>query len=147
MIDHIGVTVSDMARSLAFYDRALAPLGVARVMAFPETGPPVGVGYGRDGKPWFWVKAAGAASLGVKAAGAASGPIHVAFAAPDRPAIDAFHAAALAAGGTDNGAPGLRPDYHPNYYAAFVLDPDGNNIEAVYHGEANRSAPAVKVTF
>ncbi len=133
MIDHIGVTVSDMARSLSFYDRALAPLGVARVMTFPEAGPPADVGYGRDGKPWFWVKAAGAASFKVKAAGAASGPIHVAFAAPDRPAIDAFHAAALAAGGTDNGAPGLRPEYHPDYYAAFVLDPDGNNVEAVRH--------------
>lgn len=124
MIDHVGVTVSDMARALAFYDAALAPLGVGRVMAFPEEGEPVGVGYGLRGKPFFWV--------GVH--GAPSGPIHVAFAAADQAAVRAFHAAALAAGGTDNGAPGLRPDYHPGYYGAFVLDPDGNNVEAVNHG-------------
>lgn len=123
MIDHLGVTVAEMKRSLAFYDQALAPLGFARVMAFPEEGEPVQVGYGRGRKPFFWVGAGPAAS----------GPLHLAFAAPDRNSVQAFHAAALKAGGVDNGAPGLRPDYHPTYYAAFVLDPDGNNVEAVHH--------------
>ncbi|WP_313351891.1 VOC family protein, partial [Paracoccus sp. (in: a-proteobacteria)] len=83
------------------------------------------LGYGRDGKPFFWI---GSGRVAVAAT-------HVALSAPDRATVDAFHAAALAAGGRDNGAPGLRPDYHPGYYAAFVLDPDGNNIEAVHHGE------------
>lgn len=123
MIDHLGITVGDMARSLAFYDPALAPLGVTRIMTLPKDGPPVRVGYGRDRKPWFWISASGTVS----------GPIHIAFAAPDRPAVDAFHAAALAAGGTGNGAPGPRAKYHPNYYAAFVFDPDGNNVEAMHH--------------
>ncbi|MBP7000493.1 VOC family protein [Amaricoccus sp.] len=124
MIDHTGISVADLKRSLAFYDAALAPLGIGRVMAFPDEGEPVGVGYGANGKPFFWVGAHGPRS----------GPIHVAFAAADQAAVRAFHAAALAAGGTDNGAPGLRPDYHPTYYGAFVLDPDGNNVEAVNHG-------------
>ncbi len=124
MIDHTGITVADLPRALAFYDRALAALGIGRAMQFPDEGEPVGVGYGVNGKPFFWVGAQGAPS----------GPIHVAFAATDQAAVRAFHVAALAAGGVDNGAPGLRPDYHPGYYAAFVLDPDGNNIEAVNHG-------------
>ena len=93
-------------------------------MQFPDDTDPVGVGYGQGSKPFFWVGAYRAAS----------GPIHVAFAAADQEAVRAFHAAALAAGGTDNGAPGLRPEYHPTYYGAFVLDPDGNNVEAVNHG-------------
>lgn len=123
MIDHLGVTVADMGRALAFYDAALAPLGLARVMQFPEQGEPLGVGYGDARKPYFWVGAGAAAS----------GPVHIAFAASGREAVEAFHRAALAAGGRDNGEPGLRPHYHPAYYAAFAFDPDGNNVEAVTH--------------
>jgi uncharacterized protein involved in tolerance to divalent cations/catechol 2,3-dioxygenase-like lactoylglutathione lyase family enzyme len=125
MIDHIGITVSDMARALAFYDRALAPLGIVQVMRFGGTEEhPMHVGYGTGRKPFFWL-----------GAGTPPGaPLHVAFTAPDRAAVDAFHAAALAAGGTDNGAPGLRPHYHPGYYGAFARDPDGHNVEAVHHG-------------
>ncbi|KRW93976.1 VOC family protein [Paracoccus sp. PXZ] len=128
MIDHIGFPVSDLDRSRAFYDRALAPLGVELLMEVTEEmtgGHGAHLGYGRDGKPFFWIGSGQPAGAGT----------HVAFAAPDRATVDAFHAAALAAGGRDNGAPGLRPEYHPGYYGAFVLDPDGNNIEAVHHGE------------
>ncbi len=124
MLDHIGIVVADLGRALAFYDAALAPLGVARVMQFPAEGEPQGVGYGVDGKPFFWISASRAPS----------GPIHVAFAARDQEAVRGFHAAALGAGGSDNGGPGLRPEYHPGYYGAFVFDPDGNNVEAVDHG-------------
>lgn len=129
MIDHIGFPVSDFSRSRAFYAAALAPLGYGVIMEFgpgeTHTGLP-GAGFGRDGKPDFWIGGEGAIT----------GRLHVAFAAPDRATVDAFHAAALAAGGTDNGAPGLRPHYHPSYYGAFVLDPDGHNIEAVCHAPA-----------
>jgi catechol 2,3-dioxygenase-like lactoylglutathione lyase family enzyme len=124
MIDHIGLAVADLPAALAFYDSALAPLGITRVMQFPNEGEPLGVGYGTEGKPFFWLHAGSPAA----------GPLHVAFAAAGRAAVDAFHAGALAAGGRDNGAPGLRPEYHPGYYGAFVLDPDGNNVEAVNHG-------------
>lgn len=128
MIDHIGFPVSDLARSRAFYDRALAPLGIELLMEVTEEmtgGHGAHLGYGRAGKPFFWI-----------GSGRPAGPgTHVAFAAPDRATVDTFHAAALAAGGQDNGAPGLRPEYHPGYYGAFVLDPDGNNVEAVHHGE------------
>lgn len=124
MLDHVGIAVADLKRALAFYDAALAPLGIARAMQVPDDGDPVWVGYGQDRKPFFWV--------GDRRG--PSGPIHVAFAAPDRAAVQAFHAAALAAGGSDNGAPGLRLEYHPSYYGAFALDPDGNNVEAVNHG-------------
>lgn len=125
MLDHLGATVSDIDRSRRFYDAALAPLGIAVIMEVtPEqTGGSTHLGYGDAGKPYFWIGDAGATS----------GPLHVAFAVPTRAAVDAFHAAALAAGGKDNGAPGLRPHYHPNYYGAFVLDPDGLNVEAVCH--------------
>ncbi len=118
MIDHVIIGVEDVDASRAFYERALAPLGLEVVMAMPG-----GAGFGREGKPAFWV-----------ADRERSGPVHIAFVSPDRATVDAFHAAALAAGGEDNGAPGVRPDYHPSYYGAFVLDPDGNNIEAVCHG-------------
>ncbi|WP_119418336.1 VOC family protein [Desertibaculum subflavum] len=126
MLDHIGFIVTDLARSRAFYDQALAPLGIAMLMEVtPErTGGSTQLGYGSGGKPYFWI---GTGSSALK------GPLHVAFAAPDRKTVDAFHRAALSAGGTDNGAPGLRPHYHPNYYGAFVLSPDGHNVEAVCH--------------
>lgn len=127
MIDHLGLPVADLARARAFYDRALAPLGIALLMEVTEAetgGHGAHLGYGRDGKPFFWLGSGRAPAAG----------IHVAFAAADRAGVDAFHAAALAAGGRDNGAPGLRPQYHPGYYGGFVLDPEGNNIEAVFHG-------------
>lgn len=117
MLDHINIGVADLAASRAFYERALAPLGYEPLMEGPW-----GVGFGRDGKPDFWISDRPAA-----------GPLHIAFAAPDRATVDAFHREALAAGGPDNGPPGLRPQYHPSYYGAFVLDPDGNNVEAVTH--------------
>ncbi len=127
MLDHMGFPTVDYEKSKAFYDKALAPLGIEVVMSVSaeETGGDAFAGYGSDGKPDFWV-----------ATGRPAGEImhlHVAFAAKDRATVDAFYAAAMAAGGRDNGGPGLRPHYHPNYYAAFVLDPDGNNIEAVCH--------------
>ncbi len=129
MLDHIGLRVSDYAKSRAFYDKALAPLGVGVVMAITaeQTGGAYeGAGYGPPNKPYFWVQRADAPHTG----------LHVAFAAKDRATVDAFYKAAMAAGGKDNGAPGLRPHYHPNYYGAFVFDPDGNNIEAVCHTPA-----------
>ncbi|MDQ7776626.1 VOC family protein [Paracoccus aminovorans] len=129
MIDHIGIAVSDITRARAFYDAALAVLGIGVEMEVTEAmtgGHGAHLGYGRDGKPDFWIGSGKPAHGGT----------HVAFAAPDRAAVDAFHRAAMAAGGRDNGAPGLRPEYHPGYYGAFVLDPDGNNIEAVHHGDA-----------
>ena len=124
MLDHAGFPVSDYARSKAFYLRALEPLGYALVMEVQqhENDAPA-AGFGANGKPDFWIGGEGGLQR----------PIHIAIAAQDRAAVDAFYRAALAAGGKDNGAPGLRPHYHPNYYAAFVLDPDGHNIEAVCH--------------
>lgn len=125
MIDHLGISVSDFARARAFYLAALAPIGIGVVMevSAEETGSTPFTGFGADGKPFFWI--------GERPG--QNGGLHVAFAVPERRLVDAFHATALAAGGRDNGAPGLRPHYHPNYYGAFVLDPDGNNIEAVCH--------------
>ena len=125
MLDHVGIPVSDYARSLAFYAQALAPLGIGLVMEVaPElTGNGSAAGFGHEGKPYFWFGDDGAPGQRT----------HVAFATDSRAKVDAFHAAALAAGGRDNGAPGLRPHYHPDYYGAFVLDPDGHNIEAVCH--------------
>ena len=120
MLDHVLIDVDDFDRSRAFYEMALAPLGI-EVASEPA---PQMVGFGEAGKPYFWVMARGRPTVH----GA-----HFAFLAPDRDAVDTFHAAGLAAGGTDNGAPGPRPIYHPGYYGAFVLDPDGNNIEAVCH--------------
>jgi catechol 2,3-dioxygenase-like lactoylglutathione lyase family enzyme len=117
MLDHITIAVADFSRSRAFYDAALAPLGIMRLYA---DGDKV-AGYGRDGKAFFWI------------AEQDRNPsqTHVAFKATDRDAVSAFHEAALANGGSDNGLPGPRPQYHDRYFAAFALDPDGNNIEAV----------------
>ena len=121
MIDHTGVTVSDVDRSKVFYGAALAPLGYTMLMAFGDA-----AGFGVPPKPDFWI-----------GAGRPGDPkSHVAFRADTRAQVDAFHRAALAAGGRDNGAPGVRAHYHPNYYGAFVLDPDGHNIEAVCHSPA-----------
>jgi catechol 2,3-dioxygenase-like lactoylglutathione lyase family enzyme len=126
MLDHVGVSVTDYSRSKAFYEKALAPLGIGLVMEVTpeETGGTSHAGFGHGGKPFFWIGDAPSGS---------TGRVHVAFAAPDRRTVDAFHAAAIAAGGVDNGPPGLRAHYHPAYYGAFVLDPDGHNIEAVCH--------------
>ena len=124
MIDHIGFPVTDYERSKAFYTRALAPLGYTLVMEVDQTeNAHRAAGFGRDGKPDFWIGGEG----GLK------GVLHVAFVADDRATVDAFHGAAIASGGIDNGPPGLRPDYHPSYYGAFVRDPDGHNVEAVCH--------------
>ena len=124
MIDHVGFPVSDYARSKAFYEKALAPLGYTLIMEVrQDENDSSAAGFGANGKPDLWIGGEG----GLERA------VHIAIAAADRAAVDAFHRAALAAGGTDNGAPGLRPHYHPNYYGAFVLDPDGHNIEAVCH--------------
>jgi catechol 2,3-dioxygenase-like lactoylglutathione lyase family enzyme len=118
MFDHIGIGVSDLKASKAFFLRALAPLGVGVVMEFPDA-----AGLGRGQKPSFWLGATEGEPL----------PIHLAFAADDRKQVDAFYREALAAGGKDNGPPGLRPHYHANYYGAFVIGPDGHNVEAVCH--------------
>ena len=127
MIDHVGFPVADYARSKAFYTQALAPLGYALIMEVQQTeNDSPAAGYGMNGKPDFWIGGEGGLNR----------VVHIAITAGDRPSVDAFHRAALAAGGRDNGAPGLRPHYHPNYYGAFVLDPDGHNIEAVCHAPA-----------
>ncbi|GGC54740.1 VOC family protein [Chelatococcus reniformis] len=117
MLDHVTVGVDNLERAKAFYDTALRPLGIERLAGDDES-----AGYGIGPRAFFWI--------GLRRRGGRSG-VHVAFAARDRAAVDQFHAAALRAGGVDNGAPGLRPRYHPDYYGAFVLDPDGHNIEAV----------------
>jgi catechol 2,3-dioxygenase-like lactoylglutathione lyase family enzyme len=127
MIDHIGIVVSDFEASKAFYDKALAPLGARLLMTVPpeHTGGVRIGGYGRD-RPVFWLREGRPGNV----------PQHIAFTAESRADVDAFHRAALAAGGRDNGAPGLRPHYHADYYGAFVFDPDGNNMEAVCHKPA-----------
>ena len=124
MIDHVGFSVSDYVRARSFYERALAPLGYGLIMEVTaeQTGQPA-AGFGSGGKPDLWIGGEGMLQP----------PVHIAIVAKDRQMVDAFYRAALAAGGKDNGAPGLRPHYHPNYYAAFALDPDGHNIEAVCH--------------
>jgi catechol 2,3-dioxygenase-like lactoylglutathione lyase family enzyme len=118
IIDHIGVAVSDYERSKIFFCKALAPLGIAMLMEVNGR-----AGLGKSGKPEFWFGTHSPAQQ----------PLHIAFLADNRGQVDAFYKAALAAGGSDNGPPGLREVYHPNYYGAFVLDPDGHNIEAVCH--------------
>lgn len=123
MIDHIGIPVSDHARSRAFYLAVLAPLGygIQMEVTAEQTGHDAATGFGSEGKPSFWIGAGEAARM------------HVAFVAKSRAAVNAFYREALAHGASDNGAPGLRPHYHADYYGAFVLDPDGHNIEAVCH--------------
>jgi catechol 2,3-dioxygenase-like lactoylglutathione lyase family enzyme len=120
MLDHIGLGVGDYERSKDFYEQALAPLGLQLMM---EPVPGIG-GFGDGRRPFFWI-ATGRRSP--------QSGVHVAFEAADRATVDAFHAAALGAGATDNGAPGVREIYHPSYYGAYVLDPDGNNVEACCH--------------
>jgi catechol 2,3-dioxygenase-like lactoylglutathione lyase family enzyme len=127
IIDHITLVVSDYARSKAFYEKALAPLGIKPLMDFGQA-----CGFGRE-KPEFWL-GTGPASFQTPEHLRSITPTHVAFLARDRAEVDAFHGAALAAGGKDYGAPGVRAHYHPDYYGAFILDPDGHDIEAVFHG-------------
>ncbi|AHY55812.1 VOC family protein [Bradyrhizobium japonicum] len=125
MIDHLGFSVSDYERAKAFYAKALAPLDYSLIMEVTaeQTGHAAAAGFGANGKPDLWFGAEGAMNK----------PVHIAIVAKDRATVDAFYKAAMAAGGRDNGAPGIRPHYHANYYGAFVLDPDGHNIEAVCH--------------
>jgi catechol 2,3-dioxygenase-like lactoylglutathione lyase family enzyme len=124
MIDHTGVSVTDPKKSRAFYEQALAPLGYKVLAEIPTqyTEGKVVVGFGVPPKPDFWMRERPPTEKA-----------HIAFRATNHQQVDAFHRAALAAGGTDNGAPGPRPHYHQHYYGAFVLDPDGHNIEAVCH--------------
>jgi catechol 2,3-dioxygenase-like lactoylglutathione lyase family enzyme len=123
MLDHVSFPVADFARSKAFYERVFAPLGFGLVMEVTaeQAGGGAAAGFGPAGRPQFWIGTGKPVQ----------GRLHVAFMAKDRAAVRAFYDAALKAGAGDNGAPGLRPHYHPNYYGAFVLDPDGHNIEAV----------------
>ena len=123
MLDHIGFTVSDYTRAKAFYQAALAPLGITLLfeVTAEQTGAEAHAGFGTPGKAFFWI------GTGAKP----TRSLHAAFVATDRATVDAFYQAAIAAGGTDNGAPGLRPHYAADYYGAFVHDADGNNIEAV----------------
>ncbi len=131
LIDHVHLVVSDLAASRRFYQAVLGVLNVPLV----------------EGPDFFWSDELFVSSKESRAArGALTGRVHLGFQAPDRATVDRFHPAAIAAGGRDNGAPGERP-YHPGYYAAFVLDPDGNNIEVVHHGPAQRSAAAIKIAF
>jgi catechol 2,3-dioxygenase-like lactoylglutathione lyase family enzyme len=132
LIDHLQLVVEDLEASKRFYAAAFAALDI------PIAG---------EGEDYFWADELVVSSKDSKAAqGILTGRTHLAFQAASRAAVDRFHQAVLAAGGRDNGTPGIRP-YHPGYYAAFALDPDGNNVEAVYHGPAQRSAGSVKVTF
>ena len=126
MLDHLGVIVRSSDESKRFYTAALAPLGYALVEE--QAG---WTGFGPPGKPLFWIGTSESFDRSLPS------PIHIAFSARDRSAVAAFHAAAIKAGATNNGAPGLRPEYHANYYGAFVIDPDGNNIEAVCHDPAS----------
>jgi len=132
LIDHVQLVVRDIAASRRFYAAALGALDVP---------------LGGEGPDYFWADELFVSSQDSAAAqGTLTGRMHLAFQARDRAAVDRFHQAVLAAGGRDNGPPGLRP-YHPGYYAAFVLDPDGNNVEAVFHGPAQRSAASVSISF
>ncbi len=133
LIDHLQLVVRDLPASKRFYLAVFEALGIP---------------LGGEGPGFFWCDELFISSLdSPAAAGELTGRTHLAFQAPDRETVDRFHARALAAGGKDNGAPGERSQYHPGYYAAFVLDPDGNNIEVVFHGPAKRSAGSVEITF
>lgn len=126
MLDHIGIAISDIERSAKFYAAALAPFGITKLYEYgPEKTDSGGtaMGFGKDMMPFFWIGDKERVGEGT----------HVAFTAPNRATVDAFYEAAMAAGGIDNGPPGLRVKYHPDYYGAFVLDPDGINVEAVCH--------------
>jgi catechol 2,3-dioxygenase-like lactoylglutathione lyase family enzyme len=118
MLDHVGIRTKKFATLAKFYQKVLAPLGYEKLLEFDEA-----AGFGQDQKPALWIGASDEASSSM----------HIAFVSPTRAAVQAFYDAGLAAGGHDNGKPGLRPNYHPDYYAAFVFDPDGNNVEAVCH--------------
>ena len=118
IIDHIGFVISDLEKSKAFYAKCLRPLGIELIMEIQGQ-----VGFGKDGKPEFWFGAEGTHHS----------KMHIAFTAASREQVDAFYKAAIEAGAADNGKPGIREIYHPNYYGAFVVDPDGHNIEAVCH--------------
>ena len=120
IIDHVGISVSDYERTKALYSAALLPLGIKLLMEFPNVG-----GWGKTHKPELWISFNPERKIA---------PVHVCLKAKSREEVDAFYKAAIAAGLRDNGPPGLRPMYHPNYYGAFVLDPDGHNLEAVFHG-------------
>lgn len=132
LIDHVQLVVRDLAASRRFYEAVLGVIGVPIDFEMESM-------FGADELCVSTADSEGAQ-------GRLTGPTHLAFQARDRAMVEAFHAAGLAAGGTDNGVPGLRP-YHPGYYAAFLIDPDGNNIEAVYHGEAERSADSIQISF
>ena len=132
LIDHIQLVVRDLAASKRFYSAVFGVLGVP---------------LGGEGADYFWTDELFVSSIESRASsGQPTGRTHLAFQANDRATVERFHAQAIKAGGKDNGAPGERP-YHPGYYAAFVLDPDGNNIEVVFHGPAKKSAAAVEITF
>jgi catechol 2,3-dioxygenase-like lactoylglutathione lyase family enzyme len=132
LIDHVQLVVKDVGASKRFYTAIIETLGIP---------------LGGEGEGFFWADELFVSGVTSPAArGVLTGPTHLAFQAKDRPTVDRFHAAALAAGGKDNGAPGVRP-YHPGYYAAFAFDPDGNNIEAVHHGDAERSAESIVIRF
>jgi catechol 2,3-dioxygenase-like lactoylglutathione lyase family enzyme len=132
LIDHVQLVVRDLAASKRFYQAAFHVLGI------PIAG---------EGETYFWADELFVSTKDSKdALGQLTGRVHLAFQAGSREVVDRFHKATLAAGGRDNGAPGKRP-YHPDYYACFVLDPDGNNVEAVFHGPAKRSAASVSITF
>jgi catechol 2,3-dioxygenase-like lactoylglutathione lyase family enzyme len=124
VLDHVGIRVADLEQSKRFFAQALSPLGYELIRE-PSVS---AAGFGRQGKPDFWIHQ-----------GDRGQPVHIAFAASERASVDAFHEEALAAGGRNNGGPGLRPKYHQSYYAAFVFDPDGNNIEAVCHEPAEEA--------
>lgn len=128
ILDHVTLIVSDFARSKAFYIKALEPLGIRPIMDFGEA-----CGFGRDKKPDFWI-GTGPTSFQKPEQIRVITPTHIAFVARSRAEVEQFHQAAIEAGGKDFGAPGLRTHYHPNYYGAFILDPDGHDIEAVFHG-------------
>jgi catechol 2,3-dioxygenase-like lactoylglutathione lyase family enzyme len=132
IIDHVQVAVSDYGKAREFYVKALAPLGWTMMMEFPMGGDRMAGGLGTQGKPYLWLSNTGK-------------PVptgHVALGAKNAGEVDAFYQAAMGAGGTDNGPPGIRKEYHDKYYAAFVRDPDGNNIEAVWHGQVEEETPA-----